>query len=94
MAEQAGAAPQQPADLDEAAAARTANRFDIRRIIGGLFVLYGVILIVTGVVGSDEVKNKAAGVNVDLWTGLGVLVVGLLLIAWALMRPVARVPRR
>jgi hypothetical protein len=94
MAEQAGPAPQQPADLDEAAAARTANRFDIRRIIGGLFVLYGVILSITGAVGSDEVKNKAAGVNIDLWTGLGVLVVGLLLIAWALTRPVARVPRR
>jgi hypothetical protein len=94
MAEQAGAAPQRPADLDEAAAARTANRFDIRRIIGGLFVLYGVILIITGAVGSDEVKNKAAGVNVDLWTGLAVLVVGLLMITWALTRPVARVPRR
>lgn len=94
MAEQAGAAPQQPADLDDAAAARTANRFDIRRIIGALFVLYGVILIVTGAVGSDEVKNKAAGVNVDLWTGLGMLVVGVLMIVWALARPAARVPRR
>jgi hypothetical protein len=81
-------------DMDEVRAARIANRFDIRRIIGGLFVLYGVVLIVTGVVGSDEVKNKAAGINVDLWTGLGMLVVGVLMIFWALSRPVARVPRR
>ena len=29
-------------DEDEVAAARAANRFDIRRIIGGLFLLYGV----------------------------------------------------
>jgi drug/metabolite transporter (DMT)-like permease len=80
-------------ELDDVAAARVANRFDIRRIIGGLFVLYGVVLVITGAVGSDEVKNKAAGVNVDLWTGLGMLVVGVLMIAWALSRPVARVPR-
>jgi hypothetical protein len=77
---------------EEAAAARTANRFDIRRIIGGLFVLYGVILLITGAVGSDEVKNKAAGINVDLWTGLGMLVVGVLMIVWALARPVVRRP--
>ena len=93
MAEQPGTAQQQP-DVDEVTAARVANRFDIRRIIGGLFVLYGVVLIVTGAVGSDEVKNKAAGINVDLWTGLGMLVVGVLMIFWALSRPVARVPRR
>jgi NADH:ubiquinone oxidoreductase subunit 6 (subunit J) len=79
-------------DEEEAAAARLANRFDIRRIIGALFVLYGVVLIVTGVVGSDEVKNKAAGVNIDLWTGLGMLVVGVLMIVWALARPVAPEP--
>jgi hypothetical protein len=79
-------------DEEELAAARVANRFDIRRIIGGLFVLYGVVLIVTGIVGSDEVKNKAAGINVDLWTGLGMLVVGILMIFWALSRPVAPEP--
>jgi NADH:ubiquinone oxidoreductase subunit 6 (subunit J) len=74
---------------DDLAAARIANRFDIRRIIGALFVLYGVVLVVTGIVGSHEVKNKAAGINVDLWTGLGMLVVGVLMIVWALSRPVA-----
>jgi hypothetical protein len=76
-------------DMDAARASRIANRFDIRRIIGALFVLYGVVLIVTGAIGSDEVKNKAAGINVDLWTGLGMLVVGILMVVWALARPVA-----
>jgi hypothetical protein len=93
MAEQPGMAHEQ-SDLDEVTAARVANRFDIRRIIGGLFVLYGVVLIITGLVGSEEVKTKAAGVNVDLWTGLGMLVVGALMIFWALSRPVAKVPPR
>src|SRR5512133_3518252 len=88
--------PQTPStgviDEDEVAAARIANRFDIRRIIGGVFVLFAVILIVTGIVGSDEVKNKASGINIDLWTGLGMLVFGALMIFWALARPVAPEP--
>ena len=74
-------------------AARIANRFDIRRIIGGLFVLYGVILVLVGAFGSEEVKNKAAGINVNLWTGLGMLIVGALMIYWALARPVAPEPK-
>jgi len=77
---------------DEASAARIANRFDIRRIIGGVFVLYAVILIVTGLIGGHEVKTKAAGINVDLWTGIGMLIVGALMITWALTRPVALEP--
>jgi drug/metabolite transporter (DMT)-like permease len=83
---------EQQTERDEAAARRVANRFDIRRIIGALFVLYGIVLIVTGAFGSDEVKNKAAGINVDLWTGLGMLMVGVLMIVWALTRPVAPEP--
>lgn len=79
-------------DEEELAAARIANRFDIRRIIGALFVLYGVILVVTGAFGSEEIKNEAAGINVDLWTGLGMLVVGAPMIFWALARPVAPEP--
>ena len=54
MATEAQDAP----DVDAAAARKAANRFDIRRIIGGLFVLYGVILTVVGIVGSEAIKNE------------------------------------
>src|SRR3954469_7755885 len=90
MAEQSAPAP----DVDEATAAKAANRFDIRRIIGGLFLLYGVILVVTGIVGTHAVKNKAAGINIDLWAGLAMLVVAGLMIAWALLRPTAPEPEK
>src|ERR1700727_4071094 len=83
------ASDQTPTAADEAKAARAANRFDIRRIIGGLFILYSLILIALGLFGSHHVKTKAAGINVDLWTGLGMLVFGGLMIFWALSRPVA-----
>ena len=49
-------------------------------------------LTIVGIVGSEEVKNKAAGINVNLWTGLAMLVVGGLMIFWALARPVAPKP--
>jgi hypothetical protein len=79
-------------DEEEIKAARAANRFDIRRLIGGLFVLYGLILTILGIVGSSHVKTKAAGINVDLWTGLAMLVFGALMIFWALARPTVPEP--
>jgi hypothetical protein len=79
-------------DKEEIAAAKAANRFDIRRLIGGLFVVYAVILIASGVFGSHQVKNKAAGINIDLYTGLGMLVFGGLMIFWALSRPTTPEP--
>jgi hypothetical protein len=83
------ASDQTPTAADEAKAARAANRFDIRRIIGGLFILYSLILIALGLFGSEHIKNKAAGINVDLWTGLGMLIFGAIMIFWALTRPTA-----
>ncbi len=74
-------------DEEEIQAARAANRFDIRRLIGGLFLLYGLILTVLGIAGSDHVKHKAAGINVDLYTGIGMLVFAAIMITWALTKP-------
>jgi hypothetical protein len=79
-------------DEDEAAAARAANRFDIRRIIAAVFTLYGLILLALGLFGAHHIKVKAAGINIDLWTGLGMLVVAGLMLAWALLRPVRPEP--
>ena len=81
-----------PEGVDEAKAARMANRFDIRRIIGGVFLLYGVVLTITGIVGGEEIKTKASGINIDLWTGLAMLAIGGLMLAWGLLRPVAVEP--
>jgi hypothetical protein len=66
---------------------RAADLLDIRRIIGGLLLLYGAILTITGIVSSQADKEKAAGINVNLWTGIGLLVVGGLFMFWAATRP-------
>jgi hypothetical protein len=72
--------------------ARAANLFDIRRIIAGVFALYGLVLLALGLFGAHHIKVKASGINVDLWTGVGMLVVAVLMLAWALVRPVAIEP--
>jgi hypothetical protein len=73
----------------KARVAQAANLFDLRRIIGGVFVVYGVVLAVLGLFDSQQEIDKAAGVNINLWTGLGMLVFGILMIVWALTRPLS-----
>jgi hypothetical protein len=87
-------APEEQADSeqDEVEATRAANRFDIRRLIGGLFAIYGVVLTIVGIVGSSHVKNKADKINIDLWTGIALLAFAVFMIAWALLRPVRPEP--
>ena len=70
--------------------AQAANLFDLRRIIGGLFLLYGAILTVTGLGDSDAEIAKAAGVHINLLAGLGMLALGAFFVTWGLLRPLGR----
>jgi hypothetical protein len=69
--------------------ARAANLFDLRRILGGLFLLYGAILVVVGLFDSHAELARAAGVRINLLAGVGMLVLGGLFVVWALVRPLA-----
>ncbi|MET9534274.1 MULTISPECIES: hypothetical protein [unclassified Streptomyces] len=73
----------------EQKSATAARLFDIRRIIGGLFVVYGIIVTIAGITASDADLKKAQGVNINLWTGLAMLVLGLFFLVWLWLRPVA-----
>ncbi|MCQ9184811.1 hypothetical protein KMT30_38410 [Streptomyces sp. IBSBF 2953] len=68
-----------------------ARIFDLRRIIGGLFVVYGVIVTIAGITDSDAEIDKAQGININLWTGLGMLALGIFFLVWLKLRPVAPV---
>jgi uncharacterized membrane protein len=61
--------------------------FDVRTIIGALMFLYGVILFLTSFATSDADKAKADGINANLWVGIALLVFGILMIVWAVSRP-------
>ncbi|MGN5635852.1 hypothetical protein [Streptomyces sp. AC154] len=73
-------------DLEQKSAT-AARLFDIRRIIGGLFVVYGVIVTIAGISPSDADLKKAEGVHINLWTGLAMLVLGLFFLVWLKLRP-------
>ncbi|MFF5175022.1 hypothetical protein ACFY3U_20620 [Micromonospora sp. NPDC000089] len=65
-----------------------ARLFDIRRVIGGLFVAYGVIVGLAGLFDSSAQIDKAQGVRINLWAGLVMLAFGLLMLLWQWLRPV------
>ena len=74
----------------EASATRAANLFDLRRIIGGLFAIYGVILLVLGLGASDAEIDKAAGWNLNLSVGIALLVTSAIFLIWAFTRPLGQ----
>jgi hypothetical protein len=85
-------AQSEQAEIEARRAAKAARLFDIRRLIGGLFLIYGLILVVLGLGESDASIEKSAGMNVNLWAGLGMLVLSALFIAWGLLRPLSADP--
>src|SRR5215218_10082602 len=82
----AGDQPGEQVEIDEQRARRAANLFDLRRLIGALFIVYGVILTIMGIGASDAEIDKAAGINMNLWVGLAMLAVGGLFLLWAFAR--------
>ena len=66
---------------------QTAGLLDIRTIIGALIGVYGVILTLMGLFG-DQQPDKTGDVNANLWAGLVMIVVGLVFLTWARLRPV------
>jgi hypothetical protein len=68
---------------------RAARLFDVRRVIGGLFVVYGVIVTLIGIFDSPAEIDKAQGVRINLWMGLAMLAFGLLMLLWLRLNPPA-----
>jgi hypothetical protein len=56
---------------------------DIRWPIGIIFSIYGVVLIVFGVVTDPAIFQSSLGVNIDKWWGTAMLVFGLIMGALA-----------
>ncbi len=67
---------------------RSSKLFDLRFLVGGLFTLYGLMVGIAGLFDSSADLTKSDGVRINLWTGLGMLVLGLLFLLWAWRRPV------
>lgn len=73
----------------ESESVQKAGAFDIRTFIAMLIGTYGIVLVVMGLFStSDEDLAKAGGLNVNLWAGLGMVIVAAAFQAWAMWRPV------
>ncbi len=66
-----------------------AGAFDIRTFIAALIGIYGVVLLVVGILGTSQADlRKAGGTNVDLWAGIAMMVFAAAFQIWARLRPV------
>ena len=74
-------------DVGESAASKL---FDIRLLIGGLFTLYGVLLTVYSFFTSAAEIAKSAGIHINFWLGIGMLILGLLFLLWVRLAPLER----
>ncbi|MCA5893612.1 hypothetical protein LEP48_09645 [Isoptericola sp. NEAU-Y5] len=64
-----------------------ARAFDIRTIIGAVLGIYGVVLLVMGLVGAGETAGRHADSEVNLWTGVALTAAALSFLLWVRYRP-------
>lgn len=70
-------------------ARRRAGAFDVRNFIAMLMGIYGAVLVLMGVFGTSEQDlERAGGLNINLWAGVGLTAVTAAFAVWARMRPV------
>jgi hypothetical protein len=68
---------------------KKAGAFDMRNFIAALIGIYGVVLVIYGVIGSSDTQlRKSDGVNINLWAGIAMVVVAAVFVTWARLRPV------
>ena len=63
------------------------NQLDLRILIGGMFTIFGVVLIVYGLVSDPAIYQRSLGINVNLWWGIVLLVFGATMLWLARPKP-------
>lgn len=70
-------------------AIRDTRRFDLRRFLGGLFVIYGVLVTGMGIARPEADKAPTGGIPINLYTGVAMFIIGLAFLLWDHLRPVS-----
>lgn len=68
------------------------NQLDVRIPIGGMFTIFGLVLIGYGLLSDPAIYERSLGINVNLWWGLVLLVFGLVML-WLAFRGGAWKPK-
>jgi len=72
----------------EEAPSAASQLFDLRTVIAILFVFYGVILTIMGLFFVTPIEIvKAGGLNINLWSGIVMILVAAGFFLWARLRP-------
>lgn len=80
--------PREPEAGTEAVPSAASQLFDLRTVIAVLFGFYGIVLTILGAFFEDEAQlAKAGGIDINLWSGITMIVVAVLFVLWARWRP-------
>ena len=58
-------------------------KLDLRLPIGLMFTIFGVMLTLYGLVADPAIYARSLGININLWWGLVLLVLGLVMLKFA-----------
>ncbi len=61
--------------------------FDLRTVIAVLFGVYGIVLTVMGLFTGAAELAKAGGININLWSGIGMILAAAFFLVWVRLRP-------
>ena len=61
--------------------------FDLRTVIAVLFGVYGIVLTVMGLFTGEAELAKAGGININLWSGIGMILAAAFFLVWVRLRP-------
>ena len=56
------------------------NQLDLRIPIGGMFTIFGIVLVVYGLVSDPAIYQRSLGINVNLWWGIVLLAFGVVML--------------
>jgi hypothetical protein len=74
----------------EEAPSAASQLFDLRTVIAILFIFYGAILTIMGLFFETPADiAKAGGININLWSGIVMVITAALFYLWARTRPLA-----
>jgi len=73
---------------DDKVSSAASSLFDLRTVIAVLFGFYGIVLTIMGIfTATPENTAKSGGINLNLWTGIGMIILAVIFVVWARMKP-------
>ncbi len=66
---------------------RRARLLDLRFVISLMFAIFGILVTIAGLTAPPDQIERAAGINISLWTGLAMLALSAGMGLWLVLAP-------